>query len=168
MPINESTSQARRERWPLEFDLEGVPRDTATRKQLIEQKQQEQNLSSAEEEVMTPVQKIQNHFSAEQPSVPEISDINNPPRRNYNPHDAKNEFPKMVYHHESGRVLNVANEKEQKAAFKRGFELKPSPGHDYSKMSRAGVAAMADHAPKREEEMSAGELAELDADEDAS
>jgi hypothetical protein len=168
MPLNEASRKARRERWPLEFDIEGVPRDTATRKQLLEQKQQEQqqeqqteNLAALFEESMSPVQTVRNSFSVDQPTV-EITDINNPPRRPYNPHDPKNEFPKVLYHHETGRVLTVQNGKEQKAAHKRGFELKPSPAHDYSKITRAGIAAVADHAPKREEEMSAEELAAMD------
>jgi hypothetical protein len=172
MPLNEASRKARRERWPLEFDIEGVPRDTATRKQLLEQKQQElqqeqqtENLAALFEESMSPAQTVRNSFSVDQPTV-EITDINNPPRRPYNPHDPKNEFPKVLYHHETGRVLHIAAgpnaEKEQKAALKRGFELKPSPAHDYSKITRAGIAAVAEHAPKREEEMSAEELAAMD------
>jgi hypothetical protein len=58
--------------------------------------------------------------------------------------------------------LTVHNEKEQKAALKRDFTLKPSPNYDYSKVSRAGIAAKASNEPKREEEMSAEELAALD------
>jgi hypothetical protein len=168
MPINEANRKVRRERWPLEFDIEGVPRDTATRKQLLEQKQQvqqSQNLDLLSEEPMS-AQTVRNSFAVDKPAV-EITDINNPPRRPYNPQDPKNEFPKMLYHHESGRVLAVQNEKEQKAAHKRGFELKPSPDHDYSKITRAGVAAVADHAPKREEEMSAEELAAMDEEEES-
>ena len=110
---------------------------------------------------MTPVTPVRNSFTVDKPTV-EITDINNPPHKNYNPYDPKNQYPKMLYHHETGRVLQVANEKEEKAALKRKFELKPSPDHDYSKVSRAGVAPKADHGPKREEEMSAEELAQLD------
>jgi len=36
MPVNESTRRAPRDRWPLAFDLEGIPRDTETRRQLLE------------------------------------------------------------------------------------------------------------------------------------
>jgi len=157
MPLNESTRKAPRERWPLAFDLEGVPRDTETRKQLLES----QNLAIESEESMSPVTPTRNSFTVDKPTV-EITDINNPPRKNYNPHDPANEFPKMLYHHETGRVLNVANEKEQKAALKRGFTLQPSPDFDYSKVNRAGLAAKASTEPKREEEMSAEELAALD------
>jgi len=165
MPLNESTRKAPRERWPLEFDLTGIPRDTKTRKNLLEQ---QRNSETSEEESMSPVTSsirtlTENHFTVDQPSTEAtITDINNPPRKNYNPHDPKNEFPKALYHHGNGRVLKVENEKEQKAALKRGFELKPSPDHDYSKVSRAGIAAKASSEPKREEEMSAEELAALD------
>lgn len=73
------------------------------------------------------------------------------------------EFPKMVYHHENGHVLEVADDKQQKAAQKRGYKLEPSPGHDYSKLAGNNIAAVKDNAPAREEFVSAAELAELDA-----
>jgi hypothetical protein len=184
MPLNESSRKLSRERWPLEFDLTGVPRDTQTRKNLLQQKQLQEN-----EDIMAPVTPtITNTFTVDQPTNDaEISDLNNPPKKNYNPHDAKNEFPKMLYHHETGRVLQVGkaippsmmndsvgqeklrqqNDKEEKAAMKRGFKLKPSLDHDYSKISRAGIASPAGKAEKREEELSAEELAELDEQERA-
>ena len=170
MPLNESTRRAPRERWPLKFDLEGVPRDIDVRKQLLKEEHELVNQSG---EPMTRVlnqARAQNHFTVDPPqqSNAEITDINNPPRKNYNPYDPKHEFPKMVYHHDSGRVLTVQNEKEQKAASKRGFVPEPSPGHDYSKVSRAGIAAKASAEPKREEEMSAEELAALDEADEAS
>lgn len=161
MPLNESSGKAPRERWPLEFDLTGVPRDTATRKQLLEQQQILDQTPT--EEPMSPATPTRNHFTVDEPQQGQaITDINNPPRKPYSPHDPKNEFPKMVYHHETGRVLTVTDEKQQKAALKRGFALKPSSDHDYSKVSRAGIAAKASNEPKREEEMSAEELAALD------
>ena len=164
MPLNEASRKARRERWPLEFDIEGVPRDTAIRKQLLEQKQQQQNLDLLSEEPMA--QTIRNSFTVDKPTA-EVTDINNPPRRPYNPHAPENQYPKVLYHHETGRVLTVQNEKEHKAAHKRGFEVQPSPAHDYSKITRAGIAAVAEHAPKREEEMSAEELAAMDEEEES-
>ena len=177
MPLNESTGKAPRARWPLAFDLEGVPRDTATRKKLLEQKKLlEASEFTENEETMPAAQSVrtitENHFTVDQPSTDVfITDINNPPRKNFNPYDAKNQYPKMMYHHETGRVLHVGkakelkpgdNEKEEKAAAKRGFKLKPSPDYDYSKVSRAGIAAKATVQEKREEEMSAEELAALD------
>jgi hypothetical protein len=173
MPLNESTAKPRRECWPLEFDLTGVPRDTATRKTLLEQKKLlEASEFTENEETMSPAAQsvrtiTENHFTVDQPSTDVfITDINNPPRKNYNPHDPKNEFPKMLYHHETGRVLEIKAgpdaAKQQKAAEKRGFKLKPSPDFNYAKISRAGIAAAAVKGEKREEEMSAEELAALD------
>lgn len=152
MPLNEASRKPSRERWPLAFDLEGVPNDSGQRQKL---------LLDLKEETMPPVQ---NNFAVDKP-VQEITDINNPPHKNYNPHDPKNQYPKMLYHHESGRVLTVNDTKEEKAALKRSFDPKPAPGRDYSKVSRAGIAAPAATGPKREEEMSAEELAAMDEEE---
>ena len=164
MPLNEASRKDPRSRWPLEFDLTGVPRDTATRKQLLEQKRNLETLETLSEETMPSVQSVRNSFTVDQPTTdgPAITDINNPPRKNYNPKGPANQYPKMLYHHENGRVLKVASDKEEKAATKRGFKLKPSQDFDYSKVNRAGIAAKASSEPKREEEMSAEELAALD------
>jgi hypothetical protein len=159
VPLNEASRKPKRERWPLAFDIEGIPRDTATRQQLLDQ---QHILESVPEESMSPVTPVRNSFTVDQPVTQPVTDINNPPHKLYNPHAPENEFPKMLYHHESGRVLKVSDAREQKAALKHGFVLKPSPGHDYSKVSRAGIAAVADHGPKREEEMTGEELAALD------
>ena len=111
-----------------------------------------------------------NSFTVDKPTV-HIEDINNPPKVPYNPHDPKNEFPKLLYHHDTGRVLRIEAgpeaEKQQKAALKRGFVLQPSPKYDYSKINRGGLAAPSVKGPKREEEMSAEELAALDEPEQA-
>lgn len=154
MPINESTRKPKRERWPLWMDIEGVPRDNAVREKILA----DQKLIEALEE-QEPSMKSQNSFTVDKPVV--ITDINNPPHKNYNPNDPKNEFPKMVYHHGNGRVLTVHNKQEEAAVLKRGFDLKPSAGHDYSQL-RGGVAKPVTIEAKREEEMSAEELAALD------
>jgi hypothetical protein len=163
MPLNESSRKAPRERWPLEFDLTGVPRDTRTRKNLLAEKHQEESMAQTQQSVHGVRTITENHFTVDQPSNDVfITDINNPPRKAYNPHDPKNQYPKMLYHHGNGRVLKVGNEKEEKAALKRDFKLAPSPDYDYSKVNQnSGIAAKAIHAP-REESMSAEELAALD------
>ena len=163
MPLNEASRKAPRERWPLEFDLTGVPRDTRTRKNLLAEKHQEESMAQTQQSVHGVRTITENHFTVDQPSNDVfITDINNPPRKAYNPHDPKNQYPKMLYHHGNGRVLKVANEKEEKAALKRDFKLAPSPDYDYSKVNQnSGIAAKAIHAP-REESMSAEELAALD------
>ena len=169
MPLNEASRKAPRERWPLEFDLTGVPRDTRTRKNLLAEKHQEESMAQTQQSVHGVRTITENHFTVDQPSNDVfITDINNPPRKAYNPHDPKNQYPKMLYHHGNGRVLKVANEKEEKAALKRDFKLAPSPDYDYSKVNHnSGIAAKAIHTP-REESMSAEELAALDEEDQAS
>ena len=168
MPLNESSRKAPRERWPLEFDLTGVPRDTRTRKNLLAEKHQEESMAQTQQSVHGVRTITENHFTVDQPSNDIfITDINNPPRKAYNPRDPQNQYPKMLYHHGNGRVLKVANEKEEKAALKRDFKLAPSPDYDYSKVNQnSGIAAKAIHAP-REESMSAEELAALDEEDQA-
>lgn len=142
MPVNESTRKLK-DRWPLEFDLAGVP--TAERQKLLGQIRQEGTLS-------------ENFFAVDYQAGDFVSDINNPPKERY----VYQEFPKMVYDHESGALLQVNDEKQQKAALKKGFQLKPSPRHDYSQVKN-GFAAVKGEAPVRVEEISAEQLAELDA-----
>ena len=168
MPLNESSRKAPRERWPLEFDLTGVPRDTRTRKNLLAEKHQEESMAQTQQSVHGVRTITENHFTVDQPPNDVfITDINNPPRKAYNPRDPQNQSPKMLYHHGNGRVLKVANEKEEKAALKRDFKLAPSPDYDYSKVNQnSGIAAKAIHAP-REESMSAEELAALDEEDQA-
>lgn len=78
--------------------------------------------------------------------------------------DPRNNYPKMVYNHDSGHVLTVADEKQWKAAQKRGFQEQPSLDHDYSKVKN-NVAARKDRPVPREDVMSAAQLAELDEEE---
>ena len=133
MPLNESTAKAR-ERWPLEFDLAGVPQETALRRRLMEERQL-QELSEFEEP-MNNVPLVQNSFAVDYQAGNTVIDINNPPQKRY----VHQEFPKLVYHHESGHVLTVADDKQLKLAVKKGYDLKPAPDRDYSKLSRARVA----------------------------
>jgi hypothetical protein len=69
-----------RERWPLDFDLSGIERDTQVRNQ-------------KKQELEMPVPLVTNRFVSGK-----VVDINNPQRAPYNPFDPKNEFPKMLYH----------------------------------------------------------------------
>ena len=173
MPLNESSRKAPRERWPLEFDLTGVPRDTRTRKNLLAEKHQEESMAQTQQSVHGVRTITENHFTVDQPSTDVfITDINNPPRKAYNSRDPQNEFPKMLYHHGNGRVLKIEAgpdaKKQETALLKKGFKLTPSPDFDYSKVNQnSGIAAKAIHAP-REESMSAEELAALDEADQAS
>lgn len=133
-----------RERWPLEYDLEGIERDTKTRAQLEEQqKQQSQN-----EAAMTNRAQSSNFFVGGA-SI----DLNRPPKEAYR----HQEYPKMLYHQtkkdpnwlaEHKRItlynslhpekpellptvpaafIQVNSKEEEEAALKRGFQLKPPP-----------------------------------------
>lgn len=161
MPLNESTRKTR-ERWPLSFDLEGIPRDTALRRRLIEEQQPtetEESMNSAN------VPLVQNTFAVDYQAGNNVVDINNPPTKRY----AHQEFPKLVYHHESGHVLRIEAgpdaEKQLKLAQKKGYDTKPAPDRDYSKMSRANIAPVriAVEAPPLTDEQL---LAASDEDED--
>lgn len=187
MPLNESRSKPRRERYPLQFDLEGVPRDRATREQLLQSMQNPELSSSNFQEFpdmsqnsflsdktvsltsgLSEIQKAQllDELLRSTRTAREI-DLSKPVVLPYNPRDPRNHFPQLVYQHDSGHVLTVSDDKQLKAAQKRGYKTEPSPSHDYSKIKN-GVAAVKAAAPAREEELSAAELAELDEADDAS
>jgi len=79
--FREFTPSRGREKWPLEFDLSGVERNSEVRQQL---KQQEQLMPQAPS----------NNRFVSGASI----DINRPPQAPYNPNDPKNKYPKMLYH----------------------------------------------------------------------
>lgn len=176
MPLNEANRKPRREKWPLEFDLEGIPRDEATRKQVFENRKEElsmtqpvnhfagENRAAALSAALSPVEKaaLLDELLKTVPVGREI-DLGKPVIVPYRVGDPRNNWPRMVYHHESGHVLKVKDEKELKAAAKRGFQEQPSPDHDYSKV-RNNIAARKEVSAPREESMSAEELADLDAE----
>lgn len=88
-------------------------------------------------------------------------DINNPPRQNYR----HQEFPRLVYNHKTGSMLQVDDAAELKEAVKRGFKTEPAPNRDYSQV-KGTVASIAGKV-RRTKELSAEELADLDAEEAA-
>lgn len=96
--------------------------------------------------------------------VGEEIDINNPKVPPYR----HQEFPKMVYHHDSGEVLTVADDKQFKTAIKRGFSEEPAAKRDYSQLNRANIAPIAATGPVRDTELSASGLAALDEEEEQS
>lgn len=173
MPLNESTGKPPRERWPAQFDIEGIPRDNATRERLLEdlrnsetEKRTEmaQFKESADRVNVSPVPP--NHFAVDDKQFanePFITDINNPPQKRYK----HQEYPKILYGHEgahAGRVITIQPgpnaEKEEAAAKKKGFKEEPSPNHDYSRI-RSGRAAEQTAAPP-DRELTAEQLAKLD------
>jgi hypothetical protein len=107
MPLNIGTAQIR-ERYPLHFELEGIPR--AEFNQALKELQ------------MRTVQQVHNTFAADgvQVSEPFITDINNPPAKRYIHQD----FPCMLYAEgKKARVVNDAKERDK--AIKDGWSLKP-------------------------------------------
>lgn len=173
MPLNEAKRKAQRARWPLEFDLEGIPQDTKHRKHLLEIKRSEaRTLQQAKETFMsqnsfavdflTPQQKQQllDSLLRETAGGEEI-DLSKPKVARYR----FAEFPKMVYHHDSGHSLKVKDAAQESAAAKRGYQTKPSNLHDYSKINGQGIAPLKTVMPAVEEQMTAEQLLELDAQE---
>jgi hypothetical protein len=174
MPINEASRKPPREKWPLAFDIEGVPRDTATRQRLMEEirlaeadpNPEKRNPMAQFRNSAEAIHGVTNSFAVDQPKFaaePFIEDINNPPKRPYK----HQEYPKTMYHHESGRVITIpAGEdapKLEAAAKKKGFKNEPSPSHDYSHI-RGGVASGQYNAPPNRE-LTAEQIAEME-DED--
>ncbi len=98
-------------KWPLQFDLEGVPRDRDLRKMELERLQGEQ-MSTAMND-------------------PQVIDLSNPPRQPY----TFQAYPRTMYAAD-GRFVSVENEKQQAKAEKQGFQTKPYPEFDYSKIEK--------------------------------
>jgi hypothetical protein len=193
MPLNESKGKPRRERYPLEFDLEGVPRDRATREQRLQSitnpefqefhdmspnsflSDKSVNMTSGLSEVQKAA--LLDELLRTSPVGREI-DLSKPVVLPYNPHDPKNHYPRLVYNHKDGRVLTVIDEADCKAKQKDGFQTEPSPKHDYSTI-RGGVALSKTAAAQavtrarnkarrmQQDGASLGPLAELDEQDEA-
>jgi hypothetical protein len=177
MSLNESKRKPRRERWPLEFDLAGIPRDTKIRQALLDERlsKEQQDLHKVLEGITVNQNQPVNSFlsdkltmdkailldqileSYQNGGVGRDIDLSKPPVVPYK----FNPFPAMVYNHETGAVLQVIDERQLKAAVKRGYQTKPSKDRDYSKV-RNGVAPMAEQGPERIEQFTAEELAAMD------
>jgi hypothetical protein len=163
VPIYEANRPKSRDRYPLAFDLEGVPRETVERErrllaaQLVEQR----NLDSQsdEGEFMPPVN---NSFAVDYAAGNNVVDINNPPQKRY----VHQEFPKMVYHHDSGHVLEVKTTAELKAALKKGFNEKPAPDRDYHLAKAGRVAPMKQVVEPREVDLSLDDAVDAAADDE--
>jgi hypothetical protein len=122
MPVHESSRRAKRDRWPLAFDLEGVPQETAERQRLLTQKQMLEaipELTPEEEDPMN-VPKVENLFATDGPAQPAtITDMSRPivirvPFQ---------EFPKVLYAKNGSSIL-VKSKEEQDKKLKAGYTLK--------------------------------------------
>jgi hypothetical protein len=144
MPLNESRRKPRREKWPLEFDLEGVPRDGTIRKQLLEtlkgNPMAEPRNSFLSDKLsdnlgLTPAQKarLMDELLKENQGGREI-DLSKPVLPRYQ----RQEFPQMAYH-KDGRVRRIEDAEQLEATQKDGFKPEPHPAYDYSTI-RSGRA----------------------------
>ena len=118
MPLNEAT-HVLRERWPLEFDLEGVSASTAERERLIQSRREMNNIPL-----------VPNTFAVDYQAGNNVIDINNPPspyRANPGGRYVYQEFPKMLYpaNYPKAKPITVNSAAEKQAALKKGFLLKP-------------------------------------------
>lgn len=119
MPINESKRKTR-ERWPLAFDLEGEPRDTATRQKRLEL---ERALETEETETMKGPNLVTNSFAVDYSAGPVVTDLNNPPHKNtpYQP------YPRMMYppNWPAAKPVKVEGKEQEDLYLKKKFTLKP-------------------------------------------
>ena len=115
MPIREAY-RSKRDRWPLQFDLEGVPDDNLER----EAELRRMRILEGDQPNMAP----KNQFAVDYQQGNGIMDINNPPRKPYNPHAPENQYPKMLYS-DAGKTVIAQNEAEEKQLGKKGFGPKP-------------------------------------------
>jgi hypothetical protein len=104
MSLNESKSK-QRERWPLQFDLEGIPQE---QRQLL----MEANLP-------------QNTFAVDYQQGNGVMDINNPPVPRYGTRENPfNEYPKMLFM-DGKKPITVDSKKEEEKMAKLGYQVKP-------------------------------------------
>lgn len=71
---------------------------------------------------------VANSFTVDRPQVGEtIVDINNPPKRRYNPHAPENQYPKMLYpaNYPAGKPVIAKDKDDEERLLKRGMSLKP-------------------------------------------
>ena len=180
MPLNEASSKPRRQRWPLQFDLEGVPRDTATRKELLKKMKEgtmqpnsflsDRNAREAAAAAnplaaLSPEQKanLLDQLLRDAPTGREI-DLSKPVIVPFNPRDPKHAFPRMVFHHDTGHTLTVRDAKQLSAAQKHGYKLEASENWDYSKLPN-GYATRKAVNVAAEKVLSTDDLAALDEEE---
>lgn len=118
MPVHESSRRAKRDRWPMAFDLEGVPQDNAERARLVAQKQMLEAITDPiqqEDPMNTP--QVENFFATD--TTPTITDMSRPivirvPFQ---------EFPKTLYA-KNGTSISVKTKEEQDKKLKSGYTLK--------------------------------------------
>jgi hypothetical protein len=120
MPIHESSRRAKRDRWPMAFDLEGVPQDNAERARLLAQQQMLEAIpNSTEQEDSMKVTPTANFFATDNAPPATITDMSRP-IINRVPFQ---EFPKALYA-KNGTSIVVKTKDEQDKKLKAGYTLK--------------------------------------------
>lgn len=120
MPIHESSRRAKRDRWPLAFELEGVPQDNAERARLLAQKQMLEAIPNpTREEDSMKVTPTQNFFATDTAPVATITDMSRPIINRV----PFLEFPKAMYA-KNGTSIVVGSKEEQDKKLKAGYTLK--------------------------------------------
>jgi hypothetical protein len=187
MPLNEVPRKPRRARFPLEFDLMGVPSNRVQREALLE--------TAKEIHTMQNVPQVTNSFLSDKAQAAvQLSPENQVLLKQFlesmkmggvgreidlskpivipAPPGGWPKFPCLVYHHKTGAMIQANDEEEAKFLARRGFKLAPSPDHDYSQIAtRTLLAELGDRpvaiAKKKAAPvvvaLSDEELAELDA-----
>jgi hypothetical protein len=164
LPIRESGGRATREKWPVSFDLEGVPRDRELREQKLKEIRGEDPMSKQAGIQLTAQQaealrETLKQFDEQNGRDENVFDPNKPPKEQY----SHKEFPKMLYGQEGklkGHVLTVHSAEEEEAASERGYTSEPHPDHDYSSINRNGMMAAERDLPAEDNEDDADEAAE--------
>jgi hypothetical protein len=95
--FRETPRRARKDHWPTVFDLEGVPRDTKVREELLRGEEM-----------------VQNKFTDS------VIDLSNPPKTAY----IHQEYPKLLYKFDA-KPKSVKSEAEEEAAIADGWSTKP-------------------------------------------
>lgn len=189
MPLNEVPRKKPRARFPLEFDLIGVPRDNIRREALLE------TAKEIHETMNTP--HVQNSFLSDKAQAMQLTPENQVLLAQFlesmksggvgreidlsrpivirPPQGGWPKLPALMYHHKTGAMMEVRTEDEAKFLTKRGFKTTPSPDHDYSQIAtRTKFAEFDDRmvsiakkkaAPIEMPEIGDDELAALDAGE---
>lgn len=140
MSIRDSRQTPLRDRWPLEFDLEGIPRDTQTRERLLADLRQEHqnpeiypmNVPQVKNSFATDNDPLLSSLTAAQkqtllkalladnPGGQEF-DLSKPPVAPYR----YQEYPKCMYSADGKQVVNARDAEHEKELAKRKFSAKP-------------------------------------------
>jgi hypothetical protein len=125
-----------RDRWPLEFDLGGVPRDAQTRERLLEElrgepdpeipmdvPQVKNSFASDFLATLTPAQKqsLQKALLAESTAGGKEFDLSKPPVDPYQYH----EYPKCMYSPDGKVIVNARDREHEQDLLKKKYTAKP-------------------------------------------